>query len=134
MISLREAYFTTLAPVSPEIIKLAEITAEILDNRFLDSAAGDSLNRVSREFGVERKKAQYASGEVTFTGTPGTVITAGALVASEATQYYTKSDCTIASGGTVTVGVVRRTGNGRQYRSGIYYALTGYIVRRGIGD
>lgn len=95
-------FHDALAPVSPEIVKLAEYAGDILNDRFLDSAVGDKLDRVTIEFGVERKAAQYASGEVTFTGTAGTVIAAGALVASETAQYYTKTDCTIPA----TVGIV----------------------------
>ena len=55
---------------------------------------------------MERKAAGYAEGAVTFFGVANTVISAGALVASESVSFYTKTDCTIGSDGTVTVDIV----------------------------
>lgn len=99
-------FWDALAPVAPEIERIAENAADILDRRLIDTATGDDLDAAVKEVGVTRKQAQYAEGEVTFTGTAGTFISAGALVASEKTQFYTREDCTIGSGGTATVAVV----------------------------
>lgn len=61
---------------------------------------------------MKRKEAQYASGEITITGTPGTVIPAGYNVATEARNdiaskdYTTTEECTIGEDGTVTVNAV----------------------------
>ena len=61
---------------------------------------------------MERKEAQYASGEITITGTPGTVIPAGYNVATESKNdipskdYITRVSCTIGADGTVTVPAV----------------------------
>lgn len=104
--SVGNIFYDTLAPVAPEIEALGEQAAGILDSRFIDTAEGDELTRAASEFGVDRKSAQYAKGEIKFTGTAGTTISAGALVASQAAQFYTQSDCTIASDGTVTVKIV----------------------------
>ncbi len=99
-------FYDGLAPVAPEIKALIELANAILDKRLLDTATGGDLDRAAGEFGVERKAAQYAEGEVTFYGYVGTIISAGALVASENVQYYTKYDCTIGTDGTATVEIV----------------------------
>ena len=102
-------FWDTLAPIAPEITRLAEAAAGILDRRLIDTATGDDLDAAVKEVGVTRKEAQYAKGSVTFTGTANTVISAGALVASEAAQFYTREDCTIGSSGPVDVHVVCTT-------------------------
>lgn len=61
---------------------------------------------------MKRKEAQYASGEITITGTPGTVIPAGYNVSTESKNdiaskdYATTEKCTIGENGTVTVAAV----------------------------
>ncbi len=99
-------FYDAFAPVAPELKALEVLANEILDKRLLDTATGEDIDRAASEFGIERKAAQYAEGEVTFYGYAGTIISAGALVASESVQYYTKHDCTIGTDGTVTVEVV----------------------------
>lgn len=104
--SVGSIFYDSLAPIAPEIEALGEQAAGILDSRFIDTAERDDLTRAASEFGVDRKSALYAEGEITFTGKAGTTISAGALVASQSAQFYTQSDCTIASDGTVTVKIV----------------------------
>ena len=64
---------------------------------------------------IKRKAALYASGEVTLTGTPGTVIPAGYIVSTEtrndvySKDYVTLEECTIGEDGTVTVAAQART-------------------------
>ena len=64
---------------------------------------------------ITRKAALYASGEVTLTGTPGTVIPAGYIVSTEtrndvySKDYVTLEECTIGEDGTVTVAAQART-------------------------
>lgn len=99
-------FYDALAALAPEIEQLSETASQILNDRFLDTAEGDALDRVVSEFGIERKAAGYAEGAVTFLGVANTVISAGALVASESVSFYTKTDCTIGSDGTVTVDIV----------------------------
>ena len=97
------------AATAPEIYNLGVQIGDILGKRFLDSAAGDDLDRATTEFGVDRKSAEYATGTVTLTGTPDVTVSAGALVASGAAKFMTQNDVTIGSGGTVDVGVVCTT-------------------------
>ena len=59
--------------------------------------------------GMTRKEAQYATGSITFTGTPYTVIPAGYMCSTESKNdissrdYVTLEECTIGEDGTVTV-------------------------------
>ncbi len=99
-------FYDAITPVAKEIDKLHAKADAILNARLLDTATGEDLDAAVREWGVERKKAQYAEGTVTFSGTPNTVISAGALVASEAVQYYVKEDVVIGDDGTITASVV----------------------------
>ena len=104
--SVGSIFYDALSPVAPEIEALGERAAGILDDRFIDTAIGDSLTRAAAELGVDRKSAAYAEGEITFTGTAGTQISAGGLVASEAAQFYTRDDCVIGTDGKITVRIV----------------------------
>lgn len=99
-------FYDALAPVADELAKLTEYAESILDERFIDSAEGAALDRVVGEFGITRKAAGYAEGEVTIIGITGTKISAGALVAADSVQFYTKSDRIIGDDGSVTVGIV----------------------------
>ena len=102
-------FHDVFAPVAPEIYDLSVKINEILGKRFLDSAAGEDLDRVTTEFGVARKTAEYATGTVTLAGTSGTLVSAGALVSSGGAKFMTREDVTIGSGGTANVGVVCTT-------------------------
>lgn len=59
--------------------------------------------------GMTRKEAQYATGSITFTGEPDTLIPAGYMCSTESKNdisskdYVTLEDCTIGEDGTVTV-------------------------------
>lgn len=99
-------FYDVLAPVAKENDKIIEYADGILDRRLLDTATGEDLDRAARECGVDRKLAQFAEGNVTFYGTAGTFISAGALVASEGTIFCTKADCTIAEDGTAAVEII----------------------------
>lgn len=58
---------------------------------------------------MSRKEAQYATGTITFTGTPETVIPSGYICSTESKNnipskdYVTTKECVIGSDGTVTV-------------------------------
>lgn len=65
--------------------------------------------------GMARKAALYASGEITFTGKPGTVIPEGYVVSTEtrnnvySKDYVTIKECTIGEDGSITVEAQART-------------------------
>lgn len=70
---------------------------------------GEYLDFHAELRGIKRKAAQYATGEVTITGTPGTVIPVGYTMATESKNdiaskdYVTTEECTIGEDGTITV-------------------------------
>lgn len=71
----------------------------------IDTADGDILERHASIWGVERKAASPAVGNITVTGTNGAIIPAdSALARSDGAQYTTDAEATI-SGGTATIAV-----------------------------
>lgn len=74
-------------------------------------AWGDWLDLHAAAAGIERRQAGYASGSVTVTGDPGTVIPDGAIFCTEATdstpalEYAADSMAIIPESGSVTVEV-----------------------------
>lgn len=70
---------------------------------------GEYLDYHAELRSMARKAAQYATGEITITGTAGTVIPAGYTVSTEAKNdvasqdYVTVAECVIGEDGTVTV-------------------------------
>ncbi|MEW6612714.1 MAG: baseplate J/gp47 family protein [Pseudomonadota bacterium] len=72
----------------------------------IDTAEVEFLERWAGIWGVTRTPAAPASGSVTFTGTSGTVVPAGTLLArSDGVQYQTTAEVTLAAG-QATAGVV----------------------------
>ncbi len=70
-----------------------------------DTAEAEILDRWASWWGVSRKPAAAATGNVTFTGTDGGTIPAGAtLQRADALEYTTSAEC-IITGGTATVAV-----------------------------
>jgi len=71
----------------------------------IDTADGDMLERHASIWGVERKAASPAVGNVTVTGTHGAIVPADSTLArSDGVQYTTDVEVTI-SGGTATIAV-----------------------------
>lgn len=71
----------------------------------VDTADGDWLERHAAIWGVARKAAAPAVGNITATGTNGALIPAGStLVRSDGAQYTTDAEAVIA-GGTATIAV-----------------------------
>lgn len=71
-----------------------------------DTAEAEYLDRHADIWGIARKAAAFASGDVDFTGTDGTVIAEGTeLKRADGVKYATTAEATIA-GGTATAAVV----------------------------
>lgn len=93
--------------------------AELLEFNMMETAKimhymfsyGVYLDYHAKAYGMERKGASYASGTVTVTGSPGTVIPAGFLFAvpasgdNAAITFSTVEEATISTDGTVEVTV-----------------------------
>jgi uncharacterized phage protein gp47/JayE len=84
-------------------------------------STGEYVDLHAQLRGLTRKEALYATGEITFTGTPGTTIPAGYMCSTESKNdiasqdYVTSEECEIGESGTVTVSahasVAGSTGN-----------------------
>lgn len=74
-----------------------------------ETSNGEYLENHAKSANIFRKEAQYAAGEITITGTPGTVIPAGYIVSTESRNdipsqdYATTEACTIGEDGSATV-------------------------------
>lgn len=76
----------------------------------VDTAEVEHLERWASIWGVARKAAAQASGDVTFTGTDGVTIPAATVLArADGVEYATDADVTIA-GGTATAAVTAAEG------------------------
>ena len=68
-----------------------------------DTAEEEHLERWASIWGVSRKAAGHASGDVSITGTPGTVLPEGTIcLRSDAVRYAVVSDATVGDDGTGT--------------------------------
>lgn len=77
----------------------------VFNNIFWDTAETTYLERWASIFDISRNAAAFATGNVTFSGTNGTVVPAGTLIqTSDGVQYSTDADGTV-SGGSVDVAV-----------------------------
>lgn len=89
--------------------------AYIAQQVIYDTAEMEYLERWAAIWGINRKAAEYASGDVNFTGISGSVIPAGTeMKTAEETLYVLDADVTLAAGvgsGTVTAAVAGADGN-----------------------
>ncbi len=100
-----------LSPAAIELALAAIWAQQVLERGFASTTFGAYLDLRCEEHGITRRPAVKATGQVTFTGTPGTVIPAGTQVSTASSEaapavfFATKSDATIGAGGTVTVDI-----------------------------
>lgn len=103
--------YDAVAPAAIELALAAIWAQEVLRRGFAGTTFGTYLDLRCEEHGITRRPAVKATGQVTFTGTPGTVIPAGTQVSTASSEaapaifFATKSDATIGAGGTVTVDI-----------------------------
>lgn len=99
----------SLNPVAIELAQAYIYAQQVLERGFVATTFGEYLDLKVSEDGLERKTAVESTGEVTFTGTPGTNIPAYTRVATSADgntssiEFETQSDATIGDNGSVTV-------------------------------
>ena len=100
-----------ISPAAIELALAAIWAQEVLRRGFASTTFGQYLDLRCEEHGLTRRPAVKATGQVTFTGTPGTVIPAGTQVSTASTEatpaifFATKSNATIGAGRTVTVDI-----------------------------
>ena len=103
--------YDALAPVAAELAQAVIWAQEVLRRGFAQTAFGQYLDLRAAEHGLTRKPAVKATGQVVFTGTPGTIIPAGTQVstlgseAAPAVFFVTTEDVTIGPDGTVTANI-----------------------------
>jgi len=101
----------SLSPVAIELAQAYIWAQEVLKRGFVATTFGDYLDLKVSEDGIERKLAVKATGEVTFTGTPGTKIPAYTKIATSSDgntssiEFETMNEVTIGENGSVTVGI-----------------------------
>lgn len=100
-----------LSPAAIELALAAIWAQQVLERGFASTTFGQYLDLRCEEHGLTRRAAVKATGQVTFTGTPGTIIPAGTQVstvssgAAPAVFFATTSEATIGAEGTVTVDI-----------------------------
>lgn len=96
--------FDLLSPVSIKLAQLDVEGDEIINKLFIKNLTGDDLElKIYELTGATRKDATYASGLVTITGQPGTIINKGILVASENVRFEISESAIIPDKGSIDV-------------------------------
>lgn len=106
-------------PPAIELALAAILAREVLRKGFATTAASTVSGEVTQELtdrakehGLTRKPAEKAIGQVTFTGSNGTVIPAGTRVATPASsdtssiEFETKAEVTIGATGNITADII----------------------------
>jgi len=78
----------------------------IRDQLFVTTAEGIYLKRIGREYGINPIPGSFAVGQVTFTGTPTTVIPADTRLQSEnGIEYGTLAEVVVGGGGSIVADI-----------------------------
>lgn len=97
-------------PVADELAAFHEQMAVCNDRHFADTATGEDLDSYVRQFGLTRKEATFAAGEVTFYGDEGAAINIGDMVTDESgILFYVTEEGVIGADGECTVPVICAT-------------------------
>lgn len=95
--------------LSPAALELAQVYIQMdlmLQYGFAQTTYGQYLDYRSGEHGLTRKAATKASGQVTITGSNGTVIAVGSLFATGAgVQFETLAEVTIGEAGSIAADI-----------------------------
>ena len=87
-----------LTSLSAPFADLYASVNDVVKNSFVTTASDENLDALGRVWGIIRKPAQKAKGEVTFIGTNGVTILAETLIASpNGARFMTIEDTTIAN-------------------------------------
>lgn len=90
--------YDILAASAIEFEAAYDIVSSQIGKNLISEASGSDLDKLLAQLGYTRKNATYADGEVTITGTDGTVIPTGTLVAHGRVLYETTEEKTVSAG------------------------------------
>lgn len=83
---------------------LFSVLEDVYNSRFVDTAVGASLLNLGRAIGLRVLSAQKATGYLTVSGPPGTIIPEGWLAETAGgIQFFAVAETEIGTGGTATV-------------------------------
>ena len=83
-----------------------ESSEDEYNSAYVDTAEGTQLHNVGKYIGIKPNEATKATGQITITGTPATLINAGFLIATATgIQFQTIDSATISGSGTITVNI-----------------------------
>lgn len=100
-----------LSPAAIEFALAAIWAQQVLERGFASTTFGQYLDLRCEEHGLTRRAAVEATGQVTFTGTPGTIIPAGTQVSTASSEaapaiiFATTNEVTISIEGTVNADI-----------------------------
>ena len=124
-----------LAPAAIQMALGAWMAQQVLNAGFAQTTYGSYLDLKVAEAGLTRLAAVAGVGQVTFTGTVGTVIPAGSRVSTVGTTnvpalyFDTTANATIGAGGTVSVNVIAEVaGVAGNVLAGTVTLLGGYMA------
>lgn len=124
--------YDILFPPSNVFADMKEEMEEVDSDRSIFSKSGDDLDEFISQFSpIKRNRATYASGSVTITGKPGTVIDEGIMVASASHQYEVVNRTKIDDNG-VAIVEVRSYETGSTYNTGVGNITRFPITIRGL--
>lgn len=84
-----------------------QLAEKVYFNDFVSTSEGVSLDRLAKRIGLSRARARQATGEVTFTGSEGTIIEVGFLISTpDGIEFETTEEVTIPVLGTVVAEII----------------------------
>ncbi|MEW8957778.1 MAG: baseplate J/gp47 family protein [Moorella sp. (in: firmicutes)] len=99
-------FYDVLSAVAIELAAAQDLVEQYLQLGFAETTSGNYLDYRAHEHGLERKAATKATGQVTISGSNGTVVPAGSLFATAGgVQFKTLAEVTIGETGQVVANV-----------------------------
>lgn len=89
--------------------KLSLMGLDLYNSRAVDTASGETLNKILSNFAIIRNGAIPSTGSVTFSGTDGTAIPSGFRVGASDNRVYRTVTSGITASGTLTLEVASVT-------------------------
>lgn len=98
-------FYDAEVPVAIELESSYDEQESILDKGFVDTAADEYLDRKVAEQGIYRKLATKATGQITISGSEGSIINIGDTVASDTVTFISTENKVIDNTGYININV-----------------------------